>query len=641
MKFIFLLLSFWIGTITLFAQQSQPKKSDTQVPMVYTNIAEGKGGVLNFTSITEGKEAPLFEEEPFFTLENIRINPEGSQVGLVFDFNNKAFKGKIYFGMYADETVKYTQAVYFRKSAWIVDGKAEIDLTQLSGKYDIANLEANKKAKIGYRIANTFGEIIYNGRLNVEGNGPYSVGLSIVDGPYINKLSDKDVVISFTTNKPCTPEIEVNGRSFQAKQMMANPIGDVHHEIQIHHLNPNTSYDYTVNYGNYKETYNFKTAPLAGSRKPFVFGYASDSRGGAGGGERDVYGVNAYIMKKMAALSAFEDVAFFQFTGDMIDGYSSSIGETQLQYSNFKRTLEPYWHYFPFNIGFGNHEAILTVFDDGSKYGVSVDKFPFHSHSAERIFANTFINPENGPLSEDDSKYDPKPDQLDFPSYQENVYYYTYDNMAMIVLNSNYWYAPSTKKIPEIGGNPHGYIMDNQLRWLEETVKKFENDPNTDHVFVTIHTPAFPNGGHANNDMWYYGNNKIRPTIAGRPAEKGIIERRDEFLDILINNSQKVVALLCGDEHNYSRMMLTRKTPIYPENYSGKKLKISRPFWQITNGSAGAPYYGQENLPWSESVEKFSTQYALMLFEIDGKKVSLRVVNPDTLEEIEDIILKE
>jgi len=45
-------------------------------------------------------------------------------------------------------------------------------------------------------------------------------------------------------------------------------------------------------------------------------------------------------------------------------------------------------------------------------------------------------------------------------------------------------------------------------------------------------------------------------------------------------------------------------------------------------------------MPWSESVEKFSTQYALMLFDINGEKISLRVLNPDTLEEIETIDLK-
>ncbi len=641
MKYSFLFLFLFLSAVMLNAQESVTKKASSPIPLVYTNIVAGEDGTLFFVPITGGKEAPLIESQSFFTLDNIRIIPEGSQNGLVFDFKNDSFNGTIYYGMFADEPNKYPQEVYFNRSAWIKDGKAEINISKLSGKYDIANLEENGSAKIGYRIVDTFGKIIYGGRINVEGAGPYSTGLSIVEGPFVNKASEQEVFISFTTNKPCSPEVEVNDKRYQAIQMMGNPIGDLHHEIRIHHLKAGTTYPYTVHYGNYQETYSFKTAPKSGSREPFIFGYTSDCRAGSGGGERDIYGVNAYIMKKMAALASYENAAFFQFTGDMIDGYSSSIGETHLQYANFKSTIEPWWHHIPFNIGPGNHEAVLSVFDDESKYGISVDKFPFNSKSAERTFADAFVNPENGPFSEDDAIYDPKAKRQDFPLYKETVYYYTYDNTAMIVLNSNYWYAPSTDRIPEIGGNPHGYIMDNQLNWLEETIDKFENDPNIDHVFVTIHTPAFPNGGHANNDMWYHGNNKIRPTVSGRPVEKGIIERRDEFLNIIINKSQKTVALLCGDEHNYSRLKLTNKTPIYPEYYQGKKLKISRPFWQITNGSAGAPYYGQEQLPWTAFVEKFSTQYALMLFEIDGKKVSLRVVNPDTLEEIEEIVLKE
>jgi len=271
---------------------------------------------------------------------------------------------------------------------------------------------------------------------------------------------------------------------------------------------------------------------------------------------------------------------------------------------------------------------------------LSVDKFPYNTMSGERTYADEFVNFENGPVSEDGSKYDPDKNETDFPSYKETAYYYVYGNMAMIVMYSNYLYTPSTNKIPEIGGNVHGYIMDNQFEWLKNTLLKLDSDPDIDHIMVTIHTPAFPNGGHSGDDMWYNGNNKIRPYIAGKPVKKGIIERRDEFLDLLVNKSDKVVAVLTGDEHNYCRMKLTDETAIYPENWNKKKIKISRPLWHITNGSSGAPYYGQEKMPWSSSVEKFSTQYALMLFRIDGKKISMEVINPDTMEEIENVDLK-
>jgi hypothetical protein len=182
--------------------------------------------------------------------------------------------------------------------------------------------------------------------------------------------------------------------------------------------------------------------------------------------------------------------------------------------------------------------------------------------------------------------------------------------------------------------------MDNQLDWLKETLKDLEKDNKIDHVFVTLHTPAFPNGGHVHDDMWYNGNNEPRPYVAGRPVDKGIIERRDQFLDLMINHSTKTVALLCGDEHNYSRTRIRLSTNIYPPDYEGFRLPVSRVFWQITNGSAGAPYYGQERVPWRPAVKTFSTQYALCLFHIDGQKITLEVLNPDTLEEIEMVELK-
>ena len=633
MKTIRTIFLFSLISVTLCAQQTIKETAYGKIPIVYSNIVPDSLGDLYF------EEAKLTERTPFYTLENIRIDPEGTEKGLLFNFNNVDFQGTIYFGLFAKELPKYPQTVFFRRNAKIKAGKAEINISELTGKYDIAKWEESGKSRLGYRIVNSYGQIIYDGKINIEGKGPFKIGLSIIEGPFINMVGENEAYISFTTNQLCSPGVRVNNQEYTSNDKMANPIGDLHHEIRLHHLEPGTSYEYVVHYGDYTEKHSFTTAPSPGSRKPFLFAYTSDSRAGSGGGERAIYGTNAYIMKKMVALAANQNAAFFQFTGDLINGYSSSVGETNLQYANWKRNLEPFWHSIPFNVGMGNHEALVSIFHDGSSFGVQVDKFPFNTKSAEKIFADNFVNPKNGPESEDGSVYDPKSNQMDFPSYSENVYFYTYDNVAMVVLNSNYWYAPSTYEIPKTGGNPHGYIMDNQLQWLGETIEKLDDDENIDHVFVTIHTPAFPNGGHAADDMWYNGKNNVRPTIAGRSVEKGIIERRDEFLNIIINKSDKVLALLCGDEHNYSRMKLTKKTPIYPENYKGKKLKISRPFWHITNGSAGAPYYGQQQLPWSESVEKFSIQYALMLFYIDGKTVTLKVINPDTLEEIEEVRL--
>ena len=135
--------------------------------------------------------------------------------------------------------------------------------------------------------------------------------------------------------------------------------------------------------------------------------------------------------------------------------------------------------------------------------------------------------------------------------------------------------------------------------------------------------------------MWYKGNNDIRPWIAGNKTDKGIIEGRDEMLDILVNHSKKFRVLLTGDEHNYSRLVVDKNTEIYPEGWEGKRLELKRPFVQIVDGAAGAPYYAQEQLPWTPGLKKFSAQYALVLFHIDGANIEVEVINPNTLELIE------
>jgi hypothetical protein len=322
----------------------------------------------------------------------------------------------------------------------------------------------------------------------------------------------------------------------------------------------------------------------------------------------------------------------------MITGYLRDPEAIRLEYMNWKQAVSPYARYFPVIVTMGNHEALIKSFkepDDNIEF--EIDNFPFDKYSSEAIFRQEFVNPLNGPESEDGASYDPDVEKTDFPSYKESVFYYIYDNVAMVVLNSNYWYAPTYDQVKVTGGNIHGYIMDNQLEWLKSTLSTLEEDQNIDHVFVTCHTPFFPNGGHIRDDMWYNGDNDHRSYVAGKPMAKGIIERRDELLDVIVNQTTKVKALLTGDEHNYARTLLNEKTPIYPRKYKLKKITLSRPIWQINNGAAGAPYYAQGETPWSKFVERFSTQNALVFFNVNGKNLKMEVYNPETLEIVDEL----
>ena len=603
------------------------------IPKVHANITADSSGRLVFIG-SDSSQLPLIVGEDGYTLRQMRLSSHGTENGVAFDFNDSDLNGKLYFGLIeSPNDLKHPQPVFHYHSAKIDSGQAEIDINKrLRGRYDFIDWQKTGIIRLGYRVTDQEGQFLYDGKIMVKGKGPFVVDTSIVEGPFINLVTYQDAVVSFETNYPTRAQVQVAGRSF----MDDKPV--THHEIRLDGLDANTEYQYTVVYGNYRDSYCFQTAPVPGSRRPFTFAYASDGRGGSGGGERNIRGVNSYIMKRIAVLASFRGVRFFQFTGDLVDGYSISEDDIMLQYANWKRTIEPYAHYIPFIAGFGNHENLLLYFSDG-KTGVGIDRFPFATHSGEVVFARNFVNPTNGPQSEDGAVYDPDPGSIDFPPYDETVFYYTYDNVAMIVLNSNYWYSYSIKRTPEIGGNLHGYIMDNQLAWLKSTLAELETDDNIDHIFVTVHTPIFPNGGHVDDDMWYGGDNTPRPTIAGEPVAKGIIERRDQLLDLLMNHSSKVVATLTGDEHNYYRLRVTDEMQIYPEDYEGERLSRFRPFWHINNGAAGAPYYGRENTPWSAQVEKFSTQNAVVFFHVHGKEIRVEVINPDTMEPIDEFQL--
>ncbi len=602
-----------------------------RIPASYSNIGQDQVGLY---LSKDGKKYYADSAKAQYSVPQLLGKPTGTADGIQLDFGN--LMGSITYGM-----IPYGQAPHplpvFRFTKTLKEGKVDINIKEnFKYPYDFVGWSEKGQFTIGYRLMDETGQVLFDGEVSGSGTGPFTIAPTLYEGPFVNCVGPNQTIISFETSSPVVANVEVNGKKYGDKEARQ------HHEIKIDGLKPGTKYNYTVTYGDFTQSYHFTTAPEKGSREPFVFAYTSDSRHATGGGERRIYGANGYIVKKMGALAYREGAAFIQFSGDMINGYLTTPEEQLLQYTNWKKSLEPFWHYIPVYVGQGNHEALGYVFrNDEGRYMAFIDKFPYNTQSAEAVMQQAFVNPENGPDSEDNNSYDPDPNQADFPSYNESVFYYTYGNLAMVVLNSDYWYAPSLRGDPSTGGGLHGYLMDNQMEWLRRTIENLETDEDIDHVFVTQHTPAFPNGGHSRDDMWYSGNNDPRPVIAGKPVEKGIIQRRDEYLDILANQSSKVVGILTGDEHNYNWLKLTNEVPIYPENYPHKKIKFNRPIYQINNGASGAPYYAQEKLPWSAYTQSFSVENALCLIHVNGSKVTMTVLNPDTLNKIDEVVLKE
>ena len=624
MRFVFVSALFLLLAHSLMAQE---------VPEVHRNIFWDSTAYK-----VEIKDMVAIEmnSPTRYGLTQMQGAPQGTDDGIIFDFGN-SFSGRLYYGLIPYGDSKHPMPVYFRQYVPITKGKAEIRVAVvLRGTYDMTGWEQSGKGVLGYRVLDSLGYLIYDGMVGFKGTGPFKIDETIIEGPFVNNVHEHGATISFTTNLPCRPSIEAGPVQFRASKK------NIKHEMILTGLEPDTTYNYVIKYADNEVSYSFKTSPRKGTRKPFIFAYASDSRSGQGGGERAIYGANAYIMKKIMALAKFKNVAFMQFTGDLIDGYLTNREDMNLQYANWKRAIQPFAHYFPVYVSMGNHESFVRMFIDtltGATY--MVDRFPYETESSETLFGENFVNPENGPASEDGAEYDPSRKETNFPSYQENVFYYTHDNVAVVVLNSNYFYAPTSNRILLTGGGLHGYIMDQQLKWLQSTINSLEQDDNIDHIFVTQHTPCFPNGGHTKDDMWYSGNNHWRSFVGKRPLRKGIIERRDDILNIIVNRSKKVRAILTGDEHNYNRLLLTPETEIYPENYLFPKIELRRSIYQINNGAAGAPYYAQEETPWTPYVSNFTTQNALVFFHVDGKNIWVEVLNPDTLETVDQFWLTE
>lgn len=618
--------------LNLFAFASTWGQGYIRVPKIHSNISSNADGELML--YVEGRSYVLQESQSSMTLENIIGNPQTASTGIYFDFKGAVKAGSLYYGLIPYDDTEYPLPVYFRAPARILDGKAFVNLMTLRYRYDMVGWEKKGKGVIGYRIVDLEGNFLYEGRIGFKGKDSFQIDTTLIEGPFVNLLGPSEATISFKSNIKIQAKVLADNREFLGPKNATN------HEILLSDLKPDTKYEYTVVFGTNEESYSFTTAPIPGSRKKFVFGYASDSRSGPGGGERNIYGANAYIMKKIMALAKFRNSAFVQFTGDLVTGYKTDPNDLNVEYANWKRAVEPFWHHMPVMTTMGNHEALMYYWSlPGGDY-YSIDKFPFEENSTEKIYADNFVNPTNGPESEDGAVYDPDRKRIDFPSYSETVYHYAYDNVGVIVLNSNYWYAPSTSHVDVTSGNIHAYIMDNQVQWLQETLDMFEKDNNIDHVFITEHTPFFPNGGHVGDDMWYLGNNEMRPYVNGKPVEKGIIERRDEMLEIIVNRSTKAVAILTGDEHNYCKTQITPETNLYPDNWQLPKLKLSRSIYQINNGAAGAPYYAQEKTPWTPFVSGFTTQNALVLFHVEGKSIFMEVLNPDTLDKVDELQLR-
>ncbi|BBB33116.1 hypothetical protein TTHT_1628 [Thermotomaculum hydrothermale] len=418
----------------------------------------------------------------------------------------------------------------------------------------------------------------YRSRVLISRN--HKILQTVIYGPYFDRGEDNSYTVSFELLYPDKATLVFNGKKYFSSEKKKR------HFIKLGKLKKG-------NYKYYIEGYPRVFNARVNETDNFSFVFMSDSRNRKTDFDANFENTNGKIVNKIFLTAFNKGADFIVFVGDMVSGYTFYEDEFERELKSFAYATEPISSIIPVYEGMGNHEALMDCFEkNGEKF--CKDKKP--PHSAEDVFGRVFVNPENADFSE----------KKGLPSYKENLYYFEYGNCLFVVLNTNYWWGYNPEKF---GGNLEGYIMDNQLKWLEKVLDK--EGKGKREIFVFAHEPAFPCSAHLKDGMYYWG---------GDPAKNGgidrhyVIKRRNEFLKVLDKYGVKIVFF--GDEHNYTRVLINKD--IAP---------VNREITQIISGGAGAPFYElADNFPWKKNLKAFSKENHFILVKV-GEKVRVEAVS--------------
>ncbi len=506
-----------------------------------------------------------------------------------------------------------------------------------------------------FNVVRTVDRSFRYSRSGPRGDGEYARAETIVFGPCLDGVGPGYFTVSWETDTPSFGGVII--RDGESERVVSDNRADVRHEVLVAGLEADTAYAYRVQYGNTKvrtRWYDVQTAPDHGSRQPFTFAFASDSRSGVGGGEESIEGVNYAGLKAVLAGAKAQGADFFLFGGDLVDGYTSSGERFLTELDSWRRASDQVAFSMPIYEGMGNHEQVGDYFEvtDPEHSGKKILMYRDRQgeESVEALFSARFVNPPGSCYG----NAIPGVERSDFrgvehrgPGYGETVYSFNYDNCHFVSINSNYWvtglyYSHNTARWPSdhdgvayalgaFGGNREGYLLPEQLKWLKIDLDVAQSDPDIDWIFVFTHEPAFPTGGHAYDAMFWRDEERTGSDgLNDASVPRGdVIDMRNRFWNILSSHN-KVLAFMCGDEHNYSRTLID--SDIHPT--------YRAPIWHFVSGGAGAPFYAQDTtVPWTDHVKAFSPVNHYCIFRVDGKRVGFSVYATSgvLVDEVEDL----
>jgi len=547
-------------------------------------------------------ELPIKDYTPDYLLKSeaeVTVDTARKEATLRFETAIPTAGGLVYYGLDMPQQMVWIPQYHLKATepspAGSISHEIKLDLSKFERQdMDVCNFR-EKGAVICYRLqlqrTTSDAPVYYYGRFRVDQS--YNQLPCVTEGPFVDLVKVDSATISFETDVPTIISLVIKGKTYTDGQTGQR------HEIIINKLSPGTYYDYYLVLNDIRdlEIHRFKTSPKS-THPRFKFAVMSDSRGGITCGEiGSAGGVNYDTLSKLLIDSYNRGAEFAVFGGDLVNGYTTREDDYRLQLKAWKDASELVGGSFPIYEAMGNHEALTNVYDDRSPFGISFDKLDEGTQkSAEEVFAEEFVNPSGS---------FPEKENTTAPSYNENVYYFDYANSRFIILNTNYWKGSDPKMY---GSNKEGYVLDNQLEWLKDVLNKAKKNPIIKHVFIIGHAPIFPNDG----------------TV----AEQYLFDRRIALWKTLSQNS-KVVAAFFGHEHNYNRMRMDRKTPIYSDNSTDPKFVF--PVWQIVTGGVGAPFYALGNAPWSSNVKKFYPTRHYCLISVEAERVELITISDSGL----------
>ena len=611
------------------------------------------------------------------SLEQVWQAAQSHKSGLAVDFSHvselndgsridpKKIYGEAFAGPYPFEAKESDYAYKrFRKTAAIKAGEAVLAVGDFF-KPAYNSEDWTQKGQVMLRYALFLEQAGPDQRLGVydtravfhKVDGEYRKLPTIVEGPLLNMVHSNapgQATITFITDEPVAAKILLDGSVVVSE---SQPTRD--HNLKLHGLRPGVVHTYAVDIGAHRtRDFAFRAAPAPGT-SGITLGYTGDSREGVGGGMETFMGVNHRVLEQIMASVYLRGTDVFLFGGDLVNGYTTSKPDFHAQLHAWKQAATGFWNHRPVYSALGNHESLVYHYDHKTDKGhtLMIDQWPYATASAEAVFAEALVQPQNGPKVNDASR----------PPYQENVYSVQYGDVLAIAFNNNYWYSSHPYLV---GGSPEGYILQDQMDWIENELDRAEANPSIRYILLFAQEPVFPNGGHVQDAMWYNGDNSKRAHFFEdgelRPAKKGIIEMRNALVRAAAASS-KVAAVLCSDEHAYHRTLINKKVPIgnveiddpNHDNQLGGAGETISPLrdlkhgtWYIVSGGAGAPFYAEQDTPWNvhwktvtpkpRLIENYfySSQENFLIFHSSEAGMSLQVFTPrgELLDSVEDLM---